>query len=132
MVENLDSLNAAQWLDSEKISQMSTGSLIFAVLLIIAMWKIFSKAGQGGWKSIIPIYNVYTLCKVADGCGWKFLLLIIPIVNVIYYIMLMFRLAKAFGKGIGFTIGLLLLPNIFTLILAFGKSQYIGPKGQPR
>ena len=46
--------------------------------------------------------------------------------------MLMYRLAKSFGKGILFTIGLLLLPNIFTLILAFGKSQYIGPKGQPR
>ena len=132
MVDNLDNINAATLLDSEQISQMSTGSLIVAVLLVIAMWKIFSKAGQGGWKAIIPIYNVYILCKIADTSGWKFLLLIIPIVNIVYYIMLMYRLAKSFGKGILFTIGLLLLPNIFTLILAFGKSQYIGPKGQPR
>ncbi len=132
MVDNLDNINAATLLDSEQISQMSTGSLIVAVLLVIAMWKIFSKAGQGGWKAIIPIYNVYTLCKIADTSGWKFLLLIIPIVNIVYYIMLMYRLAKSFGKGILFTTGLLLLPNIFTLILAFGKSQYIGPKGQPR
>ena len=131
LVDNLDNLNAAHLLDSEQLNQMTVGGLIVAVLLIIAMWKIFSKAGQGGWKSIIPIYNVYMLCKIADGNGWKFLLLLIPIVNIIYTIMLCHRLAKSFGKGFLFTLGLLLLPNIFTLILGFGGSQYIGPKGMP-
>ena len=123
MVDNLDNLNAAHLLDSEQMNQMTVGGLIVAVLLIIAMWKIFSKAGQGGC--------VYMLCKIADGNGWKFLLLLIPIVNIIYTIMLCHRLAKSFGKGFLFTLGLLLLPNIFTLILGFGGSQYIGPKGMP-
>lgn len=117
--------------------QMSSGqstatsliSLAICVLTIVAMWKIFSKAGQAGWKSIIPIYNVYTLCKIADGNGWKFLLLLIPIVNIVYAIMLVFRLAKSFGKGVGFGFGLLFLSTIFTLILAFGSASYVGPKG---
>ena len=80
---------------------------------------------------MIPIYNIYTLVKIADGNGWKFLLFLIPIVNIIYYIILVFRLAKSYGKGIGFGLGLLFLSTIFMLILAFGKAQYVGPKGQP-
>ena len=45
--------------------------------------------------------------------------------------MLVFRMAKSFGKGVGFGFGLLFLNTIFMLILAFGKAQYVGPKGQP-
>ncbi len=129
MLDNLDNYNAASLMNEEQMSSVSIGTLIVVVLLIIAMWKIFSKAGQGGWKSLIPIYNVYTLCKIADGNGWKFLLLLIPIVNIIYMIMLYYRLSKSFGKGFLFTLGLIFLPNIFTLILGFGGSQYIGPRG---
>ena len=132
MVDNLDNYNLATLLDEEQMQSVNIGTLIVIVLLIIAMWKIFTKAGQGGWKALIPFYNVYTLCKIADGCGWKFLLLIIPIVNFIYYIILNHRMAKSFGKGILFTLGLIFFPNLFTLILGFGKAQYIGPKGQSR
>lgn len=116
----------------EQIQAMSPVTIIITVLSIVAMWLLFSKAGQGGWKSIIPIYNVYTFVKIVDGNGWKFLLLLIPIVNIIYGIMLMFRQAKAYGKGVGFGFGLLFLNTIFSLILAFGKAQYVGPKGQPK
>ena len=103
--------------------------VVLCVLLIIAQWKMFEKAGEGGWKSLIPFYNVYTLVKIVDGNGLKFLLFIIPIVNVVYYFILCFRTAKAYGKGTGFGIGLLLLPNVFTLILGFGSARYQGPRG---
>ncbi|MBQ9903037.1 MAG: hypothetical protein IJM51_11765 [Clostridia bacterium] len=119
-------------LNSEQLQSTSTVSIVIFVLSIVAMWLIFKKAGQAGWKALIPIYNVYTLVKIVDGNGWKFLLLLIPIVNIIYLIMLDFRMAKAYGKGVGFGFGLLFLPTIFQLILAFGKAQYVGPKGQPR
>jgi hypothetical protein len=33
------------------------------ILLIAAMWKVFSKAGQPGWAAIIPIYNIYVMCN---------------------------------------------------------------------
>ena len=100
------------------------------VLLIIAQWKIFTKAGEAGWKSIIPLYNLFIFCKIVDGNGWKFLLLCIPGVNVVYDIILSIRTAKAFGKGAGFAVGLIFLPSIFWLILGFGSAQYVGPKGE--
>lgn len=34
-------------------------AFIFYILQVIAYWKIFTKAGEEGWKSIIPIYNGY-------------------------------------------------------------------------
>ncbi len=113
------------------VSDMSTFSAIFSlivtVLLIVAMWKLFEKAGHGGWKSLIPIYNVFILCRIVYGAGIKCLLFFVPILNIIVSIMFWFRLAEAYGKGIGFGVGLLFLPNVFTLILAFGDAQYDGP-----
>ena len=102
--------------------------LVVGILLLIAAWKILEKAGEPGWKAIIPFYNMYTLVKIADGNGLKFLLLCIPIVGFIYDIIFSLKLAKAFGKGTGFGIGLFLLPNVFTLILGFGSAEYQGPQ----
>ncbi|MBQ3662598.1 MAG: hypothetical protein II914_00545 [Clostridia bacterium] len=97
-----------------------------SILGIIAMWKIFTKAGEPGWAAIIPFYNVYTLFKITWGNGWKFLLLLIPIANIVIMIITEVKLAKAFGKSNGFAVGLVLLSTIFMLILAFGSSEYKG------
>ena len=94
------------------------------VLLIAAIWKVFSKAGQPGWAAIIPIYNIYVMCKVAGRPGWWLLLMLIPLVNVIIAIILNVDIAKHFGKGVGFAIGMILLPFIFWPILGFGGAQY--------
>ncbi|MBQ2639461.1 MAG: hypothetical protein IJF92_01715 [Bacilli bacterium] len=102
--------------------------LAVLVLTIVAMWKIFVKAGKPGWASIIPFYNLYKEFEIAGMNGWMFLLLCIPIVNIIMTIVLYVKLAKVFGKGIGFAIGLIFLNFIFTLILAFGKAEYVGPQ----
>ena len=45
----------------------STLRLIYYIFYMIANWKIFSKAGEPGWKSLIPFYNVYTEYKLM----WK-------------------------------------------------------------
>ena len=105
----------------------TVGSIIGIILSVIAMWKIFQKAGEEGWKAIIPFYNLYTFVKIIDGNGIKFLLFLIPIVNLIYAIILDVRLAKAFGKSGGFAVGLIFLGPIFELILAFDSSEYQGP-----
>lgn len=97
------------------------------ILLIAAMWKVFSKAGQPGWAVLIPIYNLYVLCKVAGRPGWWLLLLLIPFVNFIIAIILNVDIAKNFGKGAGFAVGMLFLPFIFWPILGFGSAQYQGP-----
>ena len=103
--------------------------LVILVLLIIAFWKIFEKAGEAGWKSIIPFYSTYLITKIACGNGWLFLLMLIPGVGtLIWDILISIKLSKAFGHGIGFTLGLIFIPNIFYLILGFGSDQYIGPQ----
>jgi hypothetical protein len=101
--------------------------LLIALLLIVAMWKVFTKAGQPGWASIIPIYNLYVWCKIVGRPGWWIILLLIPFVNIIVGIILCIDMAKSFGKGVGFGIGLALLGIIFWPILGFGSAQYQGP-----
>jgi len=101
--------------------------LLIALLLIVAMWKVFTKAGQPGWASIIPIYNLYVWCKIVGRPGWWIILMLIPFVNFIIGIILCIDMAKSFGKGVGFGIGLALLGIIFVPILGFGSAQYQGP-----
>jgi hypothetical protein len=103
----------------------------FILLIVASMWKVFSKAGQPGWAAIIPIYNIYVMCKVAGRPGWWLLLMLIPFVNLIVAIILNVDIAKRFGKGIGFAIGMILLPFIFWPILGFGSAQYQGAPPPP-
>src|SRR5437588_11973546 len=100
--------------------------LLVAVLLIVALWKIFIKAGQPGWACLIPIYNIYILCKIVGRPGWWVILMLIPFVNFIIGIILCIDLAKSFGHGVGFGLGLAFLGIIFFPILGFGSSQYQG------
>ncbi|MDE5910404.1 MAG: hypothetical protein K2H52_17010 [Lachnospiraceae bacterium] len=102
--------------------------LAILVLTLIAMWKIFVKAGKPGWACLIPFYSQYCLFDIAWGSGWLFLLTFVPCVNFVIMIILNLKLAKAFGKGTGFGIGLVFLPTIFTLILGLSKDEYIGPQ----
>jgi hypothetical protein len=106
--------------------------LVFAVLMVAALWKVFSKAGHPGWAAIIPIVNTYFLIKVAGRPGWWLILMFIPLVNFIIWIILCIDVAKNFGKGTGFAIGLLLLPFIFFLILGFSSATYQGPAAAPK
>lgn len=96
------------------------------ILMIVSLWKVFSKAGQPGWACIVPIYNVIVLLKIAGKPLWWILLMFIPIVNFVIAILTYIALAKNFGKGGGFAAGLILLPVIFFPILAFGDAQYSG------
>lgn len=98
------------------------------VFYIFVMWKIFVKAGEPGWASIVPFYNTYVLFKITWGNGWLFLLSLIPFVNIVILIITYVKLAQAFGKGGGFAAGLIFLSFIFLPILAFDSSDYIGPQ----
>lgn len=130
-VETLDSDAVAQIIDI--ISKFAIIGFIVLIITIIGMWKIFSKAGQAGWKSLIPIYNLVTLFKIAGISPWLvlgYLASIIPVIGglvalgiTIYYNV---KLAKAFGKSGLFAVGLILFNPIFTCILGFGSAQYEG------
>jgi hypothetical protein len=98
--------------------------LVVLVLMIVSMWKIFSKAGQPGWAAIIPIYNIIVLLQVAGKPIWWIILMFIPIANIIVGILMMVGLATNFGKGAGYVIGMIFLPIIFYPMLAFGSAEY--------
>lgn len=127
---------AAAGLTAGVVIVYSIITIVIAVLSIIAMWKIFTKAGKPGWASIIPVYNMVVLYQIVGLNPLLLLILIgaiIPFVNFLVMIALFvlgiisnLRLAKAFGKGTGFAVGLIFLPFIFQLILAFDKSEYVG------
>lgn len=102
--------------------------LVFYVVCVIGMWKMFEKADKPGWASLIPFYNLYCLFDIAWGTGWLFLLSFIPCVNFVISIMLAFKMAKAYGQGTAFGFGLFLLTPIFYMILGFGDAEYIGPQ----
>ncbi len=102
--------------------------LALAVVMLVALWKIYKKAGKPGWACIVPFYSQYCLFDIAMGNGWLFLLSFVPCVNIVMSIICYLKLAKAFGKGTGFGIGLILLCPIFIMILGFGKAEYVGPQ----
>lgn len=101
------------------------------VFVIAGYWKTFEKAGQPGWATIIPIYNLYIMTKIGGKPGIWTLLCCIPIVNIIFTIWLTNMISKSFGKDEAFTVGLVLLGFIFYPILGFGDAQYLGPYGDP-
>ena len=128
--------------------------LVLYVLLIIAWWKIFVKAGEAGWKSLIPIYNIYILCKIIDLNFWIYVIAIpvglgilsaiaasagsaalttiASIATIIYTIYIAIveaiKLGNAFGKSTGFKVCLFFFAPICYLILGFGKDKYVGKK----
>ena len=126
-------------------------ALVWWILQIIANWNIFTKAGEAGWKSLIPIYGDYVSYKIAWQTSYfwlSFILgivasyvssanlnesmfltviatllrILIAVINIMYCV----KLSRAFGHGIGFAIGLILLQPIFLLILGFGSDPYYG------
>ena len=101
-------------------------AIVLSVVMIAAMWKVFTKAGKPGWASIIPIYNIIVLLSIAGKPAWWIILFLIPLVNFIFLILTYVGLANRFGKGGGFAVGLVLLSPIFVPILGFGGSQYQG------
>lgn len=112
----------------------------YFVLKIVANWKIFEKAGQPGWASIVSFYSNYIEFNIYWGNGWLFLIPVllsllsgIPLLGNLFLVVALiigaitnYKKAVAFGEGIGFTIGLCLLNPVFNMILAFGHYEYHG------
>ena len=100
-------------------------SMALGILKIVSLWKIFKKAGKPGWASIVPIYNIYIMCEIAEKEWWYILLLCVPFVNIYVMIVLYNGMAKKFEKGGGFVVGMILLPVVFFPMLAFGKDATV-------
>jgi hypothetical protein len=122
-------------MDTTTTQTSGTGSVfgiviacLFAIVMIAAMWKVFTKAGYPGWAAIVPFYNTYTLLKIVGRPGWWLVLMFIPFVNVVIAIIVAIDLAKSFGKsGVFAFFGLILFSFIGYSILGFGSARYLGP-----
>lgn len=137
-----DMLAAILGLYAGMIMVIAGVSLVLGLLSIIGLWKVFSKAGQPGWGSIIPFYNSYILYKITWGNGWLFLVPLVlscagmlfgGVVGSVLFILTFvvgcitsYKLATAFGKSVGFTVGLVLLNWLFMMILGFSDALYLG------
>jgi hypothetical protein len=102
-------------------------TLALIALVLVAFWKVFEKAGRPGWQAIVPFYNLYVLCQIVGWPGWYLVFFLIPLVNMVMTVVLQFKVAGVFKKGVGFAIGLILLPIVFLPILGFGDDTYTAP-----
>ena len=100
--------------------------LAFIGVMVASMWKVFAKAGQPGWASIVPIYNLVTMLKIAGLPAWYLVLFCVPIANFYALYATTAGMAKNFGKSSGFGFGLLFLGFIFFPLLAFSDARYMG------
>jgi hypothetical protein len=98
--------------------------LAVVLVMVLAAWKIFTKAGEPGWAPIVPIYNLVVLLKIVNKPLWWLLLFLIPFVNFVAAILVTLALADKFGKSVGFAIGMIVLPFVFYPILGFGDARY--------
>ena len=119
-------------MDGESVVAVVIG-LVFAaiyfgviILMLAGFWKVFSKAGKPGWAAIIPIYNLVILLEIAGKPLWWIVLFFIPLANFVAAILVSIEVAKAFGKGAGFGLGLVFLGPIFYPILGFGSAECQG------
>lgn len=124
----------------------AAGAIIFIIVIsliglaigifeIIALSKLFKKAGKPGWAAIVPVYNMIILYEII-GYKWYyifvFILSAIPIIGglvvLLFGLTMNMKLAKSFGQSTGYGIGLWLLGAIFIPIIAFSNDiKYVGP-----
>lgn len=127
--------------------------IITSVLFIVSEWKIFSKAGEKGWKSLIPFYNIFVSHRIVGmSHTWFIIEVVIWIAEILFELVKLpepvvlwfgvaagiftlvseiihvIKMCKCFGKGTGFKIGMFFIPLLFMLILAFGKAEYHKPE----
>jgi hypothetical protein len=119
-------------LSKQKEKLMSSFQTLFYLLLlflwVIGVWTTFEKAGEPGWAAIIPIYNGIVMLRIVRRPIWWLILWFIPFVNFIVWLIIGIDVAKAFGRGAGFGVGLGFLGPIFFPILGFSDARYNGAR----
>ncbi len=126
------------------------GLIIWYVLCLVAHWRVFTKAGEAGWKALIPVYNEYVQYRIcwSTKVFWLSLLLAVAAsailntsessfavvgmaCNIVYGLIVLItkiKLARSFGHGVLFGLGLLAATPIFTILLGLDSSRYQGPQ----
>ena len=69
--------------------------LLLGIFVLVALWKVYVKAGKPGWAAIIPIYNILVLLEIVGKPWWWLLLMFIPFVNIVIMVIVYIELAKS-------------------------------------
>ncbi len=133
-------------------------SIAWYILMMIGLYKMFTKAGVAGWKAIVPIYNFYILFQISwkKSMFWILALMVIGgsffytlsittmnvmfmylawlfvIIAAVMKAVLAYNVSLAYGHGLGYFLGLYLFDSIFIMILGFGSSRYVGNRYEMR
>lgn len=132
-------------------------SVAVSIFMLVVQWRLFKKAGDKGWKILIPIYNIYTYYKLFWAPRWFWITFLLGVATVMTGAMLTpetavlmgivstvaaigsgiigivscVKMARSFGQGGAFAVGLIFVGPVFQAILAFGRYEYVGPGGIP-
>jgi signal peptidase I len=108
-------------------------TVVFFILSIIGLWKLFEKAGYQGWIVLIPFYNFYIWLKIIKKPLWWYIFIIIPFINVFTIMLMVVELVKCFKKfGLGEQAVSVLFPFIYLPYIGFNKTdKYVHPDEWP-
>jgi signal peptidase I len=106
--------------------------LLFTIPTIF-LWGAFEKAGQKGWSTLIPFYNLYIFLKIIKKPMWWYALLIFPFINVFMYMLMLVELAKCFNKfGLGEQFLAVVLPFVYFPWITFKNDEkFVDPDERP-
>jgi len=97
--------------------------LVILIYILIYAWmaiclqRIAEKTSTpNGWLAWIPIANIYLMCMIARQPWWWLLLCLIPYVNIVFIILLWWKIAEAMGKP-GWLGLLMIIPGVNLVIL---------------
>lgn len=85
-------------MSSHQIWIITLISLIFFVLPTFGSYLLFRKAGQPGWKALIPIYNTFVMLQISKRPIYWFFLQFIPVVGWFISLGILVEFIKTFGK----------------------------------
>lgn len=111
---------------------VNSSSLLFAIIvlsaflglaIIVSLMRIYKKAGKPAISAIIPIWNLISWLQIIEKPMWYIVLYMVPFVNIVIMFQMYILLAKKFGKGAGFGVGMVFLPMIFIPLLSFSNFE---------
>jgi signal peptidase I len=105
----------------------------FFIAVYAGLWKLFQKAGEPGWKAIIPFYSSFIMLKLSGRPGWWLIWVFIPAATWIISAGIVVDFIKNYGKfSIRHRAAAILLPFIYLPKWGFeSKTIYLGPSASP-
>jgi signal peptidase I len=91
--------------------------------------KIFEKAGEAGWKALVPGLNFIVMCKLVGRKSAHAAWLLVPIVNIFIFVGLCVDVVRSFGKYKfrHSALAVIYSPAIFFYLGSNNDEKYLGP-----